>query len=55
MTYFQVLESVNGTTLLKNIVGTNEYDVLFFEVAVGFPLVQGFGVAQCLIVTGSLR
>ena len=41
--------------VIRKIIDTNEYDVLFFEVAVGSPPVQGFGVAQCLIVTGSLR
>ena len=41
---FKVLEPVNCTSLLENVVGANEYDVLFFEVAVGFPFIQGLGV-----------
>ena len=53
--FFQILEPVDGTTLLENIVGADEDDVLFLEVAVRFALVQGFGIAQCLVVAGTLR
>ena len=42
MPFFQILEPVDGTTLLENIVGADEDDVLFLEVTVGFALVQGF-------------
>ena len=55
MPFFQILEPVDGTTLLENIVGADEDDVLFLEVTVGFALVQGFGIAQCLVVSGSFR
>ena len=40
--FFQILEHVDGTTLLENIVGADEDDVLFLEVAIRFALVQGF-------------
>ena len=40
--FFQILEPVDGTTLLENIVGADEDDVLFLEVAIRFALVQGF-------------
>ena len=53
--FFQILEPVDGTTLLENIVGADEDDVLFLEVAVRFALIQGFGIAQCLVVAGTLR
>lgn len=55
MSEFQVFEPVNSTALLENIVGTDEDNVLFLEIAIGFALVQGFGIAQCLVVSGSFR
>jgi len=52
---FQILEFVDRPPLLENVVRTDEDDVLLLEVAVGFALVQGFGVAQGLVVAGAFR
>ena len=53
--FFQVHELVNSPTPPENVVGANEHDILFLEVAVGFSLVQCFRVTQRLVVTGALR
>ena len=52
---FQILELVNGASLLKNVVRADKDDVLLLEIAVGCPLVQRFGVAQGLVVARALR
>ena len=40
---FHILELVNGTVLLENVVRTDEDDVLFLEVAIRSSLVEGAG------------
>ncbi len=54
MSDFYVFESIDGTALLKNVIGADKDDILFLEIAVGFPFVQGFRVAQSLVIASTL-
>ena len=46
---FQIFEPVDSAALLENVVGANEDDVEFLQVAVFFASAQGFAVAHGLV------
>lgn len=46
---FQIFEPVDSAALLENVVGANEDDVEFLQIAVFFASAQGFAVAHGLV------